>query len=130
MNKALILSTNWKDNYWVTDGYSTAIYPGSRYDYMSDWDTIEEEAPIQGIGLYKTRISNENFLYLKIRELKTTPNNEPRFVFKSIDEAEVKSEKLEEYLPGKYYYTVSKDELMDTLDELDENPPEEWMSID
>jgi hypothetical protein len=128
MNKTLVLSTHWREGYWESDGSSTAIYPDTKYTRMSDWEEVSEECPVAGIGLYHTRIDDENFVYLKVNEMSYDNTGEPRFVFESLRESDTESYKLDRELSGRLFYTVGKDELLDILDEVDEAPPQTWMN--
>ena len=130
MSKVLILSTHWREGYWESDGSSTAIYPDTKYTRMSDWEKVSEECPVAGIGLYHTRINEEYFVYLKVNQMKyDSRSREPKFVFKTVAVSDTESYKLDSELSGRLFYTVESNRLTDILDELDESPPEDWISL-
>jgi hypothetical protein len=130
MNKTLVLSTHWREGYWESDGSSTAIYPDTKYTRMSDWEEVSDACPVSGIGLYHTRIKEENFVYLKVTEMTyNSSNGEPKFIFKSLRESDTESYKLRDKISRKLYHAVEDEGLLEILDELGEEPPQEWTEI-
>jgi hypothetical protein len=128
MDRVLILSTHWREDYWKSNGEMSARYPSTEYTSMDDWDEVSENIPLSGIGMYHTRLKEEPFVYIVVKELSHNPRGEPKFVLESVGESETESYELNERLRKRLYYTVDSDSLRGVLDELDENPPDEWLA--
>lgn len=129
MNKVLILSTHWREDYWKTDGEATARYPETEYTRMPDWDEVEEACPVPGIGKYHTRLREKEFVYLRIKEISyVRSTGEPKFVHESIGESDAKSYELDEELSGQMFFTVGQEDIVEVLEDLGEEIPEDWIN--
>jgi hypothetical protein len=56
-------------------------------------------------------------------------NGEPKFIFKSLRESDTESYKLRDKISRKLYHAVEDEGLLEILDELGEEPPQEWTEI-
>jgi len=130
MTEVVVLSTHWRDDYWETDDESTAIYPDRHYTDMDGWHELADDCPVGGIGIYHTRIKDEEFVYLRVTEMTyKSHNGEPKFTYETVGVADTPSRELNRELSNDLYHAIKWNRVVNTLDELGEELPAEWEEL-
>lgn len=57
LDKVLILTTGWEEDYWEKE--KEAPYSGRKYTDLSEWDSLRENCPIAGLGIYTKYRKND-----------------------------------------------------------------------
>lgn len=131
-DRVIILCTAWRPDYWEIS--QEAPYPKRRYTELPEWETLASNCPLAGLGVYskgkKGDYRNRNFVYLKINGMRYDENKQPYFHFEPIKISKTSSKRLLEQLPSLSLFSAIKGEdLLNILETLGEQPPQEWMEL-
>lgn len=135
MEKVLLLATGWQSDYWELP--KEAPYPKMKYTNLPEWDDLSKSCPLPGIGRYikqKDKDFSQNaFVYLEITGMRyDSTTEEPYFNFKTLTKSKIKSCILEDKLPSdnrKLFSVIEPEKLFRILQDIDEEPPEEWKKL-
>lgn len=139
MKKILILATKppWAPNYWSDS--PNAKYPKLKYSALPAWNSLADSCPLPALGIYFRDYSREPFVYLKLKGMSyDSQSEEPSFDTQTIGSSNGESQTLIDKLPSsnkwrsgepKYFSSIEPKQLKDILQELSEDPPEEWKKL-
>jgi len=135
LDKVLILTTGWEEDYWEKE--KEAPYPGRKYTNLSEWDSLRENCPIAGLGIYtkyrKNDFRDKNFVYLRIDGMRfDETDGRPYFNFKPVKISSLSSKALLDQLPqlsGKLFLSLKSDDVLNALSAIGETSPDEWLAL-
>lgn len=131
MKQVLILATNLQPDYWNTG--KEARYKNQKYTELPQWNELELNCPIPGIGRYYGNYSESPFVYLKINGMRYDPTTGiPYFNINPIAKSDSSSTKLYDKLPTscrKYFSAIDASNLLGILKDINEEPPKEWIEL-
>ncbi|MEO0131426.1 MAG: hypothetical protein ABIK73_00580 [candidate division WOR-3 bacterium] len=136
MKQCLVLTTNfrWKDApnvpYWEKNEAETP-YRGMNYNQLDNWHELAENCPLPGIGRYYREYKSYAFDYLMITGMRYDESNgRPFFAFRYLQRSRTSSVELNRRLPiGNLFCAVDPDTILRILDELGEQPPQDWLNL-
>lgn len=140
-NKIILLFTDWGYDYWYKD--NKAKYPGKRYSDLPHWHEFRKSLPVAGLGIYSKFRKNDlyylKFAYLKIKGLWYDSETEMPFfdveyieyIRKGRKSSRELYEKIKPFLisQNSLFNCVKGFDLLLSLLELGEKPPEEWTQL-
>lgn len=127
MKKAIILCTRWKVFF---EKENIAPYDGFDSSKLQGWDEFIKQGIIPALGVYTKEFNEECFVYIKVLGLSKDNSGFPRFDFKVIEKSNTPSFKLLNLLENKFLFSsISQNEIMSKLKQINENPPSEWVNL-
>jgi hypothetical protein len=135
MKQVILLATVWASDYWESD--KEAPYPKRKYTELLGWEELSKNSPLAGLGIYIKLKENDftkiPFVYLKITGMRYDSNTHaPYFNFQVIKKSKTESKRLTDRLPKenkKLFSVIEAGQLIKILNEIGEEPPEEWSEL-
>lgn len=131
MDETIILSTNWGYDYWRKN--KPGNFPKIPISYnVPNWKSIMEFCPLPSIGYYFGVCSSSLFDYIIIKNITVLDDNSPQFEYEFISTSKTTSESLDKKINNrkhKIYFSIEKEKLLKSLNELHESPPNKWLAL-
>lgn len=135
MKNILLLGTSWDPNYWTNE--KEASYEGAKSTDLPEWDELEDNCPLAGIGYFRKHKEKDysliQFFYLKINGIRSDPETGyPYFWMTPIKRSRVTSSRLERDLPEEnheWFSAIEDTVLAEILKNLGEKPPDAWLEL-
>jgi len=130
--KFIILSTDWKFNYWSTGGRGK--YTKCNFTKCENWQEFRDNCPIPALGIYFGNYIEHKIDYLVINGIELENiSGEPTFDYKYLGTDNFhKSTEIWSKIPNSnqyLFYTFNDDFIYKIISELNLNPPQKWLDL-
>lgn len=131
MKETIILSTNWGYNYWEQN--KPGKFPGTTInERVPNWKEIKQFCPLPSIGYYYDKFSTEKFDYIIIKDITADETGIPYFDYEFVSKSYTESDLLDIKINKanrKFYFPVEINDLVSSLKDLKQSPPEKWLAL-